>query len=555
MDAFGAGGMGGDGPRDMVPNREPYSQAQSYSDEGNRRFPSNSGGSRLDLGRIDLNSEAFPPPGGFQAYLQGTPAAAVPYGYGMGPTSGYGPPPPPVFGGPYALGFVPAYGPPYGVGRGSLGGGDGSAAVAGDVGPGTGGRRRRPRGVGGVAAGAGSGGGRGGRGRGAAPDGGQGRGRGAARGGGAGRGRGFIIESDHDEGDDEDNGEADNEFPDWTESECPRSHWNDEKIEILLDILIDAKNRGSYSNGNMKSRGYNYVLVEFFRRTGVKQHKGQIRNRLGQLKSMYSICERLHNQTGRGALRNGWPKASNKWWKQALKGKGLAEFKNLKNGAPPYFEKLKDVFQGVAVDGSSAFHPGDNSEQEEGHEQDEQDEQGDDDEDHEDWAEPTANVSNSSPVSSGSRKRGSSTGTTGASPAKKMSRSPMVRVLKSFTEENKEAQEARLNFMRQQNEQHMAFLERQAQMQAELERRKVQMLADLEMTREERKAKKQAEEMAVLRRMQEIALADGWDTGSMEYMALPVMWTDIGARTFWLDSKTPESRHNAIRNYIKINQI
>ncbi|TVU38627.1 hypothetical protein EJB05_12011, partial [Eragrostis curvula] len=379
MDAFGTGGAGGDGARDMVPNREPYSQAQSYSDKGNRRFPSNSGGSRLDLGRIDLNSEAFPPPGGFQAYLQGTPAAAVPYGYGMGPTSGYDPLPPPVFGGPYAPGFVPAYGPPYGVGRGSSGGGDGSAAVAGDVGPGTGGRRRRPRGVGGVAAGVGSGGGRGGRGRGATPDGGQGRGRGAARGGGAGRGRGFIIESDDDEGDDEDNGEADNEFPDWTE-------------------------------------------------TGVKQHKGQIRNRLGQLKSMYSICERLHNQTGRGALRNGWPKASNKWWKQAL----------------------KDVFQGVAVDGSSAFHPGDNSEQEEGHEQDEQGD--DDDEDHEDWAETTANVSNSSPISSGSRKRGSSTGTTGASPAKKTSRSPMVRVLKSFTEENKEAQEARLNFMRQQNE-------------------------------------------------------------------------------------------------------
>ncbi|TVU19812.1 hypothetical protein EJB05_35984, partial [Eragrostis curvula] len=71
-------------------------------------------------------------------------------------------------------------------------------------------------------------------------------------------------------------------------------------------------------------------------------------------------------------------------------------------------------------------------------------------------------------------------------------------------------------------------------------------MAELEMTREERKAKKQADEMAVLDRMQEIAIADGWDTGSIEYMALPIMWNDVGARKFWSSSEWEKMRHQTV---------
>ncbi|TVU45199.1 hypothetical protein EJB05_04675, partial [Eragrostis curvula] len=569
MEAFGAGGAGGDGTRDLFPNPDPHSQSQSYSADGNRPFPSNAGLSQVDLGRLDLNSEGFAPPGGFPGYIPGTPARGGPYGYGIGPSSGYGPPPAPVFGGPSAPGFVPGYGA-YGVAGGNLGPAPGSVAVGAKfgrdvggvsegggggrgLGPVSGGRRRRGRGGAGVAAPGGSGGPRGGRGRGAALGGGPGRGRGSARGGAAASGAaaGRVLglsdddDDDDDEADDEDNGdqhnaEDDDAAPNWTEADCPRSSWNDEKTEILLDIIIEAKNRGVYSNGSMKARGYNYVLGQYYQRTGVKQHKTQIRNRLGQLKSMYSICQRLHNQTGRGVRSNGWPKASAKWWKQNLQGKGLEEFKNLRFRGPPYYEKLKDVFQGVAVDGSSAYHSGDVSGEEEVHDEDKD---GGDDEDEEDWAEPTPTLrSNSSPASSGSRKRGSSTGTTGASPAKKTSRSPILRVMKTMAYDSKEVQHARLNFMREQNAEHRAWMREQAELAAQIERQKLQMMAELEMTWEERKAKKQAEEMAVLANMKAIAKADGWDTGGIEYMTLPILWRDVGAREFWLDSETPESQ-------------
>ncbi|TVU51165.1 hypothetical protein EJB05_02573, partial [Eragrostis curvula] len=473
MEGFGGGGAGGDGTRDLFPNPDPYSHSQSYSADGNWPFPSDAGISRVDLGRLDLNSEGFAPPGGFPGYIPGTPARGGPYGYGMGPPSGYGHPPAPVYGGPSAPGFVPGYGA-YGAGGGrSVAVGSpyapGSVAVPAEfgrdvggvsegggggrsLGPITGGRRRRGRVGAGVAAPGGSGGPCGGRGRGAALAGGPGRGRGSARGGAAASGAagsrvlGLSDDDDDDDADDEENGdqqnaEDDEAAPNWTEA-----------------------------------------------------------------------------------------------------GKSLDEFKNLRFRGPPYYEKLKDVFQGVAVDGSSAYHSGDVS----GEEVHDEDEDGGDDEDEEDWAEPTATLrSNSSPASSGSRKRGSSTGTTGASPAKKTIRSPMVRVMKTMADDSKEVQHARLNFMREQSAEHRAWMREQAELAAQIERQKLQMMAELEMTREERKAKKQAEEMAVLAKMKAIAKADGWDTGGIEYMTLPMLWCDVAARDFWLDSEIPESHYDA----------
>ncbi|TVU01370.1 hypothetical protein EJB05_53180, partial [Eragrostis curvula] len=494
MEGFGGSGAGGDGTRDLFPNPDPY----SYSADGNRPFPSDAGISRVDLGRLDLNSEGFAPPGGFPGYIPGTPARGGPYGYGMGPPSGYGHPPAPVYGGPSAYGAGGgrslAVGGPYApgsvavpaefgrdVGGVSEGGGGGRS-----LGPVSGGRRRRGRVAAGVPAPGGSGGPRGGRGRGAALAGGPGRGRGSAHGAAAASclaaGRVLGLSDNDDDADDQENGdqqnaEDDEAAPNWTEA-------------------------------------------------------------------------RLHNQTGRGVRSNGWPNASAIWWKQNLQGKSCDEFKNLRFRGPPYYEKLKDVFQGVAVDGSSAYHSGDVS----GEEVHDEDEDGGDDEDEEDWAEPTATLrSNSSPASSGSRKRGSSTGTTGASPAKKTIRSPMVRVIKTMADDSKEVQHARLNFMREQSAEHRAWVREQAELAAQLERQKLQMYAELEMTREERKAKKQDEEMAVLAKMKAIAKADGWDTGGIEYMTLPMLWHDVAARDFWLDSETPESRLNAIRNYMRLN--
>ncbi|TVU19770.1 hypothetical protein EJB05_35941, partial [Eragrostis curvula] len=215
MDAFGAGGVGGDGTRDLFPNPDPYSQSQSYSGDGNRRFSlqqrrfPGSISARLDLNNPKASHPLAASKATFRAHL--LPPGHMAMGSGR---VGYGPPPAPEVR-------------------------DGSVAVGGDGGGGrghgpvTGGRRQRVRG-GGVlvvfACGGGSGAGRGGRGRGAALGGGPGRGRGSARGGGAarggglGRGRGFSDDDDEDNGD-QDNAEDDNEVPDWTES------WTDHDSE------------------------------------------------------------------------------------------------------------------------------------------------------------------------------------------------------------------------------------------------------------------------------------------------------------------------------------
>ncbi|TVU01677.1 hypothetical protein EJB05_52857, partial [Eragrostis curvula] len=431
MDGFGASDLGGDGTRDLFPNPDPFSHTQAVlGDDGNPVQPGNIGGCRIDLGRLDLNSDVFPPPGGFD----GIQDLCGPYAMGGGSSSGYGGPGGHAFGGPSAPAIGPQVGP-LGLGYGGGVGGEGGGVHGGL-------HAARRRGSGGARAVAAR--------RGGGPAGGSVRGRVAGRvgppargrGGRArGRGAGLLrgVPEYEEEPDDFDSAEDDDfVLPWWTDRECPRSHWDDEKTEILLDIVLEAKDLGLFVKGSMKPRGYAYLKVKFYERTHIKQRTQQFRNRLGQLKVMLWICQRLQNKTGRGALPNGWPKASRKWWRTTLQDK---------------------------------------------------------------------------------------------------------------------QQQAKLEFLREQNQEQMAFMREQAQLHMEMERKKIEMRGELEIQREQRHAQKEADQLATLNRMREIAIADGWDTGSLEYLALSYMYYEDGPRTMWLGCTTPEARLKFIRGYIKLNKF
>ncbi|TVU24678.1 hypothetical protein EJB05_27129, partial [Eragrostis curvula] len=561
MDGFGASDLGGDGTRDLFPNPDPFSHTQAVlGDDGNPVQPGNIGGCRIDLGRLDLNSDVFPPPGGFD----GIQDLCGPYAMGGGSSSGYGGPGGHAFGGPSAPAIGPQVGP-LGLGYGGGVGGEGGGVHGGL-------HAARRRGSGGARAVAAR--------RGGGPAGGSVRGRVAGRvgppargrGGRArGRGAGLLrgVPEYEEEPDDFDSAEDDDfVLPWWTDRECPRSHWDDEKTEILLDIVLEAKDLGLFVKGSMKPRGYAYLKVKFYERTHIKQRTQQFRNRLGQLKVMLWICQRLQNKTGRGALPNGWPKASRKWWRTTLQGKNNAELRNLMYRGPPYYEKLKQAFAGAVVDGASAYYAGDESgddgesDDAEEEEDDEEEQAEPEEQEDEDYVPPAGFAVRSpqgspygcSPPTSGSRKRGSSTNTTGASPSKRSTRSPMVQAVTKMTDTQDKQQQAKLEFLREQNQEQMAFMREQAQLHMEMERKKIEMRGELEIQREQRHAQKEADQLATLNRMREIAIADGWDTGSLEYLALSYMYYEDGPRTMWLGCTTPEARLKFIRGYIKLNK-
>lgn len=49
------------------------------------------------------------------------------------------------------------------------------------------------------------------------------------------------------------------------------------------------------------------------------------------------------------------------------------ECKKLKNGPPPYLDLLENIFDGVAVDGSIAYYPGQPNNDEDDEEEEEED--------------------------------------------------------------------------------------------------------------------------------------------------------------------------------------
>ncbi|KAE8774485.1 hypothetical protein D1007_53111 [Hordeum vulgare] len=117
--------------------------------------------------------------------------------------------------------------------------------------------------------------------------------------------------------------------------------------------------------------------------------------------------EWLGQQTGCGRTGDGAITASNEWWKKIIKER--PDVRKFKGGNPEYLDMLIEIFQGVAVDGSSAYVPLDEDEEEEYDVADDGNEQ--------------------SPMSTTSKKRGSSDGEQSASSPGKKHKSPMVKLM------------------------------------------------------------------------------------------------------------------------------
>ena len=123
----------------------------------------------------------------------------------------------------------------------------------------------------------------------------------------------------------------------------------------------------------------------------------------------------------------------------------------MKDGWPEYLDQLEQMFEGVAVDGSTAYVPGSNEEFEEEEYYEE---------------EPSMNVH--TPISSNSNKRASSTSTCASSPNKKTkSKSQAIKLMDKVISEQTRIGEDRNKMMERQVE----LQERQAEMKAIMKRR------------------------------------------------------------------------------------
>lgn len=186
---------------------------------------------------------------------------------------------------------------------------------------------------------------------------------------------------------------------------------------------------------------------------------------------------------------------------------GCPEFKKLKWGPPTYFDLLEHCFHNVAVDGSTAFVPG----------QDEEEEFNEDDEQEDEEEEVQETEYN--PMSSSGHKRGSSMSTksTADSPVKK-SKSPMVKVMRQY-----------LNMSAKQSAQRTQYLKKLGSKQEHAE-------AKLDDS---------------IKQAQQLAKQAGLGESSPEFYAVSHICKDEALMKFFINLETTDGRVAFLRRYCK----
>ncbi|XP_039787484.1 uncharacterized protein LOC120653863 [Panicum virgatum] len=229
------------------------------------------------------------------------------------------------------------------------------------------------------------------------------------------------------------------------ESTFDKANWIEENIFTLCDIACEEARDGNCPNGVWTTRGYLNLKTKFFQRARLRHSSKQIKNKMNQLKKWYVDWVWLGTKTRKGVAENGDYVAPASWWAKRIK-----ENKNAKKfqfGNPEYLDMLIELYQGVAVDGSTAYFPGD--EEDEGLVQP----AGDEDAAGEGFVQPPGGCFSgdegfvqlpggrfsgddgfeNSPMSTSSRKRGTSScdNSTATSPCKK-SKSPVVKLMRGL---------------------------------------------------------------------------------------------------------------------------
>ncbi|KAG2643931.1 hypothetical protein PVAP13_2KG367700, partial [Panicum virgatum] len=339
---------------------------------------------------------------------------------------------------------------------------------------------------------------------------------GASSFGGGGRGRASSSAAPVEDVDDDDDIEDEDEnAPDgkgMDMSTFDKANWTEENIFTLCDIACEEARDGNCPNGVWTTRGYQNLKTKFFQRARLRHSSKQIKNKMNQLKKWYVAWVWLGTKTGKGIAENGDYVAPASWWAKRIK-----ENKNAKKfqfGNPEYLDMLIELYQGVAVDGSTAYFPGD--EEDEGFVQPASDE----DAAGEGFVQPPGGCFSgddgfeNSPMSTSSRKRGTSScdNSTATSPGKK-SKSPVVKLMRglltSFQSDS----------------------EKSTQLITELVNRKV-------------KSREKSQNIFVeeLTRCQQLAIECGAPEESVEYFCATQLFAEPHNRIMFMNMKSKEAR-------------
>jgi hypothetical protein len=101
---------------------------------------------------------------------------------------------------------------------------------------------------------------------------------------------------------------------------CNKAYWSDVNLRHFIDICKGEIEAGNRPNGQFTRNGWKNLSTKYEEKTGLKQTKKQLKNKLDNMKKEYTWFMELKNF----AIGFGWNEAkqavdcSKEWWDERL---------------------------------------------------------------------------------------------------------------------------------------------------------------------------------------------------------------------------------------------
>ncbi|XP_024177813.1 L10-interacting MYB domain-containing protein [Rosa chinensis] len=139
-----------------------------------------------------------------------------------------------------------------------------------------------------------------------------------------------------------------------------RARWTTHLTKILASLMVDQVHQGNRKNNYFGKKAWKYICDEFYKRTGLKWDKEQLKNRCAVMKRMYIIIKSLLDRSDFSwDEATGTITASDEVWAEYTKEHPDAE--TLRSSGCPIYKELCIIFSEPATNGNHD-HPAEHEE-------------------------------------------------------------------------------------------------------------------------------------------------------------------------------------------------
>ncbi|MED6108460.1 hypothetical protein PIB30_119042 [Stylosanthes scabra] len=134
------------------------------------------------------------------------------------------------------------------------------------------------------------------------------------------------------------------------QQEQSRARWTTSLTKILAELMVEQVQKGNKHNNLFNKKAWKYICDEFYKKTGLKWDKEQLKNRYSVMRKQYSTVKSILDQSefswdeATGSIT-----ASDKTWAEYIKKHADAE--TLRTSGCPIFKELCAIFSEPATNG------------------------------------------------------------------------------------------------------------------------------------------------------------------------------------------------------------